>query len=69
MQEDTLDAIHDFDASLLDNVEAIKGGLDSVQEAIDSGEGVAGAIRQAVEIIGIANKTFSERDKIMRGIA
>ena len=69
VQEDTLDAIHEFDASLLDNVEAIKGGLDSVQEAIDSGEGVAGAIRQAVEIIGIANKTFSERDKIMRGIA
>ena len=68
VDEATLDAIYEFDTSLLHNVEAIRGWLDSVQEAIDSGEGVPGAIRQAVEIIGIANKTFNDRDKIMRGI-
>ena len=69
VNEDTLDTVYNFDITLLNNVEAIKSGLDDVQAAIDAGEGVPAAIRKASNIVGIANDTFGEREKLMRGMA
>lgn len=69
VDEEALDRVYEFDSALVDNVESIEAGLDAVQEAIDNGEGVAGAIREVTKVIGIANKTFGERDKILKGIS
>ncbi len=67
VDEATLDALYEFDASLVNQIAAIKAGLDSVQEAIDAGAGIPGAIREATTVIGAANDIFSEREKILRG--
>ena len=69
VNESTLDAIYNFDITLLNNVEAIQSGLDDVQAAIDAGKEVPAAIRKAASIVGVANDTFSEREKLMRGMA
>jgi hypothetical protein len=68
VDEDVLDAVYVFDAALVDKVQAIEKSLDSVQEAIDEGEGVPGAIREATEVVGTANETFDKREKILRGV-
>lgn len=69
VDEETLDALYDFDASLVNQIEAIAAKLDAVQEAIDAGQGIPAAIREAVKIIGAANDIFSQREKILRGTA
>ena len=68
VDEEVLDAVYAFDAELVNNVQAIESGLDSVQDAIDEGEGVPGAIRKVTEIIGLANEAFDRREKILRGV-
>lgn len=69
VDEETLDAVYDFDASLMEQINAIAASLDGVQEAIDTGTGVPTAIRKAVEAAGIANQIFGQRDKLLRGLA
>ncbi len=69
VKEETLDEVYNFDLTLLNNVEAIKTSLDEIQNAIDAGEGIPAAIRKASGIVGVANDTFGEREKILRGIA
>lgn len=68
VEEEQLDAVYVFDADLVNNVQAIESGFDALQEAIDAGEGVPAAIREAIKIIGMANDTFDERNKILRGV-
>jgi len=69
VDEAALDALYEFDASLVNQIAAIKAGLDGVQEAIDAGAGIPGAIREVTTVIGAANDIFSEREKILRGTA
>jgi len=69
VDEATLDALYNFDMSLINQINAIAASLDSVQEAIDAKSGIPGTIREAVSVIGIANDILSDREKILRGTA
>lgn len=69
VNEATLDALYEFDMSLVNQISAIAASLDGVQEAVDAKSGIPGAIREAVSVIGVANDILSDREKILRGTA
>jgi chromosome segregation ATPase len=69
VNEQTLEALYDFDASLVNQIAAIKAALDSLQEAIDANAGIPGVIREANAVVGAANDIFGSRENILKGTA
>lgn len=67
VDEETLDAVYDFDLALMDQVALIAESLDGVEQAIAAGEDVPKAIRKATSAMSAANKVFDRREAILRG--
>jgi hypothetical protein len=69
VKEEELDALYSFDNGLLAESEAIAACVDSLQSAIDSGEGVSGAIRDLVETITSLQELYNSRKDVLTGMA
>ena len=69
VKEEELDALYSFDNGLLAESEAIAACVDSLQAAINSSEGVSGAIRDLVETITRLQDLYDRRKDVLTGMA
>ena len=67
VKEEQLDALYEFDNSLLAQVDVVKSAADEVQAAIDVGEGLPAAIANIKRIAGEVNQLFSQRGDVITG--
>lgn len=67
VKEDQLDALYEFDDSLLSQIDAMTSAVDDVQAAIDVGEGLPTAIATAKRVAGEVNHLFSQREDVITG--
>jgi hypothetical protein len=69
VKEEQLDALYTFDNGLLEQADAIAAGVDSLQVAADSGEGLAGATRDLTETITRLQALYNQRKDVLTGMA
>jgi hypothetical protein len=69
VKEEELDALYEFDNSLLTQADAISAGVESVQAAADSGEGLSGAVRDLTETITALRDLYNRRADVITGQA
>jgi hypothetical protein len=69
VKEEELDALYSFDNGLLSESEAISANVDSLQAAIDNGEGVSGAIRDLLQTITRLQELYNRRQDAIVGMA
>lgn len=69
VKEEQLDALYAYDNGLLAESEAIAACVDSVQAAIDNGEGLSGAIRDLTETISRLQDYYDRRKDVITGMA
>ena len=69
VKEEELDALYEFDNELLAESEAIVASVDSLQSAIDNGEGLGGAIRELTETITRLRDKYDRRKDVITGMA
>ena len=69
VKEEELDALYSYDNGMLAECEAIAAGVDSLQAAIDNGEGLAGAIRELTETISRLQDYYDRRKDVLTGMA
>ena len=69
VKEDELDALYTFDNGLLAESEAITTAIDSLQAAIDNGEGLSGAIRDLTKAITNLQNFYNRRKDVLTGRA
>lgn len=67
VKEEQLDALYEFDNSLLNQIDAVASAVDEVQAAIDTGEGLPDAIAVVKRLAGEVNHLFSQRDNVITG--
>jgi hypothetical protein len=65
VKEEQLDALYEFDNTLMDEVPRVTAGIDSVSEAIAAKEGAAEAIADLMNTIQGVNDTFSKRQDVI----
>jgi hypothetical protein len=66
-KEEQLDALYQFDTSLLTQIEGVKSAVDDVQAAMDVGEGLPAAIANVKKVGGEVNQLFSQREDVITG--
>ncbi|MBN1642968.1 MAG: hypothetical protein JXA09_17155 [Anaerolineae bacterium] len=69
VKEEQLDALYEFDNSLLEQADAISACIDSLQTAADEGEGLTGAIRDLTETITQLQDLYNRRRDVLTGMA
>jgi hypothetical protein len=69
VKEEELDALYSFDNGLLAESEAIAACVDSLQAAVDNGEGLSGAIRDLTETITRLQDLYARRKDVLTGMA
>ena len=69
VKEEQLDALYSFDNGLLAESEAIAACVDSLQAAVDSNEGVSGAIRDLTETVTRLQDLYNRRKDVLTGMA
>jgi len=69
VKEEQLDALYEFDNSLLGQIVDVTSAVDGVQAAIDAGEGLPAAIATVKRAAGEVNHLFSQRDDVITGWA
>jgi hypothetical protein len=62
VKEEELDALYDFDESMLGHVSAIQAAIDALAAAMDAGGDVKAAIRDVVSTAEEANATWRQRE-------
>jgi hypothetical protein len=67
VKEDELDALYEFDNSLLNQIAVVKPAVDEVQAAMDVGEGLPAAISNVKRIAGDVNHLFDQRQDVITG--
>jgi len=65
VKEKQLDALYEFDDSLLGQIDVVKSAIDDVQTALDTGEGLPDAIASVKRIAGEINQLFSQREQVI----
>ena len=65
VKEKQLDALHEFDNALMDEVPNVATGINQVSEALAAKEGVAETIADLVSTIQGVNDTFSKRQDVI----
>lgn len=65
VKEKQLDALYEFDDSLLGKIDVVKSAVDDVQTALDTGEGLPDAIASVKSIAGEVNQLFSQREQVI----
>ncbi len=68
VQEDTLDRVYEFDATLVGYADRIETAIHNAREGIE-GENVRSLILMVRDLAREANATFNERQDILRGTA
>jgi hypothetical protein len=69
VQEEQLDALYSFDNNLLAESDSIVEAVDSLQAAVDRGEGVGSAIRDLTETVTRLQDTYNRRRDVITGMA
>ena len=69
VKEEQLDALYSFDNNLLAESESIAESVDSLQAAVDRGEGVSSAIRDLTETITRLRDVYNRRRDVLTGMA
>jgi len=69
VKEEELDALYEFDNELLAESEAIIASIDSLQSAMDNGEGLSGAIRELTATITRLQDKYNHRKDVITGMA
>ena len=67
VKEDELDALYEFDSSLLNQIDVVKSAVDEVQAAMDVGEGLPAAFSNVKRVAGDVNRLFSQREDVITG--
>jgi hypothetical protein len=67
VKEEELDALYDFDESMLGHVSAIQTAIDALATAINASGDVKAAIRDVVSAAEEANETWRERESAITG--
>lgn len=67
VKEPQLDALYDFDNSLLDHVAAVSKSIDELTAAMSTKQGVVEAIARAVTVAQDANYAFGHREEVLLG--
>jgi hypothetical protein len=67
--EEQLDALYTFDDNLLVESDAIVTGIDSLQAAVDNGEGLSGAIRDLTDAVTRLQELYNRRKDVIIGRA
>ena len=67
VKEEQLDALYEFDNSLLTRIGAVTSAVDEVRAAIDVGEGLPAAITNVKRIAGDVNHLFGQREDVITG--
>ncbi len=61
VKEEQLDALYEFDAQMMEQVDALEADIAGVQSAIDAGDGIPQAVRALEKTIGALLTTFDTR--------
>jgi len=67
VKEEQLDALYEFDNTLLAQIDVVKLAVDDVQAAMEAGEGLPAAIAAAKRVAGDVNHLFSQREEVIVG--
>jgi len=67
VKEEELDALYEFDNGLLAEADNIAAGIDSLQSAMDNGEGLGGAIRELTATITRLQELYNRRKDVITG--
>ena len=67
VKEEDLDALYDFDESMLVHVAAIQSAIDALAEAVDASGDVKAAIRDVVSTIEEASTSWRQRESAITG--
>ncbi len=62
VKEEELDALYDFDESMLSHVSAVQAAIDALAAAMDAGGDVKAAIKDVVSAAEEANVTWRQRE-------
>jgi hypothetical protein len=65
VREEELDRLYDFDHELLGYDERLAAALSALETSIPSGEGLAEAVRQLLDVCSEANRTFDGREQVI----
>jgi hypothetical protein len=63
VKEEQLDALYEFDNQMLDFVDEVAAGVDTVASAISAREGVGSAINELVSVVSEANTAYGHREE------
>ena len=67
VKEEDLDALYDFDESMLGRLSAIQSAIDALAVAMDTGGDVKAAIQDVVSVAEEANATWRQRESAITG--
>jgi hypothetical protein len=67
VKEEQLDALYEFDSSLLTQADVVSSAVDDVRAAMDVGEGLPAAIAAVKRVAGDLNHLFSQREEVITG--
>jgi len=67
VKEEQLDALYEFDNSLLAQADVVSSAVDDVRAAIDVGEGLPAAIAAVKRVAGDLNHLFGQREEVITG--
>ena len=68
VKEEELDALYDFDESMLEHVAAIQSAIDVLADAIGASDDVKAAIRDVVSAAEEASTTWRQRESAITGV-
>lgn len=68
VKEEELDKIYEFDASLLDDVESIKGKMGELEAGLGKQAVTQEKLEELETLIGVIDKKLNEREDLLKGI-
>jgi uncharacterized phage infection (PIP) family protein YhgE len=68
IDSEELAKVYEYDNRLFENVEETSDAIDQVQAAVDSGEGLAAAVRELNRVSRAAVEAFRKREDVFLGI-
>jgi hypothetical protein len=67
VKEEQLDALYEFDSSLLAQIDTVTSAVYEVRAAMDAGEGLPAAISNVKRVAGDVNHLFVQREDVITG--
>jgi hypothetical protein len=63
VKEEQLDALYEYDNALLEHATTVKGRVNELVTAVDTGEGIGSTIRELVDVVQQASVMFGHRNE------